>query len=351
MTHASTRTRLGQALASIGMIVLLAGCGGGLLVLALQLFAAGAIAGNIDRLLDEFDEDPLEYQAFLDGYCLGQRPSTSGDLDLRGLPAGRHLISVIHNNYHTGFHQVIQINPGDTGLPLGDINPIEGVAIRGKVERETTTGTGRALVPRTLVVAIFNGAEMLRAAGGATIPIRPPDDVTYVMAYTDALGNYVLGPCISGQWLVTTVVPGCYADARIVTANRPNDSVNQDLYLPEDPLARSGGVSGSVIQTGAGGLAEALVFAELTAAHSVQPLPARAAEIATEADFPLINGSWFAWSLLGTLTDQAGAYAMRTGIGEQTLNAFKYRYQGKQGTATVQTNQNLNIDFDLPIAP
>ncbi len=349
MTHAPARTRLGQALTSIIFIALLTGCGGALLGLVFQLLAAGAIVGNIDRLIDQFDKDPWEYQAFLDGYSLGQRPDNSGNLDLRGLPAGMHLMSVIDNVYRTGFHKVVEISTGDAQLPLGDINPIEGVAIRGKVERQTA-GAGRVVVPNTLVVAIFNGAQMLRADGGATIPIRPPDDVAYVMAYTDALGSYALGPCISGPWLVTTVVPGYHADARVVAVNRPNDSVNQDLYLPDNPLALSARVSGSVIQTGAGGLDAALVYTDLVTAHRVQPTAARAAEIEADAGFALINGSWFAWSLLGTVTDQAGAYTMRTGTGLQTLNAFKYRYQGKQGTITLQADDNLNTDFDLPRA-
>jgi hypothetical protein len=349
MTRAAAKTRLGRGLTGIIFIVLLTGCGGALLGLALQLFAAGAVVGNIDRLLDEFEEDPWEYQAFLDGYCLGERPNTSGDLNLRGLPTGSHLISVIHNNYHTGFHTVVQINPGDTALPLGDINPIEGVAIKGKVQRQTT-GTD-ASVPRTLVVAVLNGAEMLAADGGGTIAIPPPDGVTYVMAYADADGNYVLGPCISGQWLVTTVLPGYYADARVVTANRPNDNINQDLYLATDPSAEAARVSGSVIQTGVGGLDEAFVYTELAAAHRVQPTAARAAEIAADAGFPLINDSWFAWSLLGTLTDQAGVYSMRTGTGPQTVNGFKYGYQGKQGAVNLQNGENRdNIDFDLPKA-
>ncbi len=213
MQQALSRDRLGLILATVVLVAILSGCAGGLIAGLLKWVTHGELIGNVKDLLDRFDKDPVEYQVFFDGYPLGQRPDNNGELDLRGLPIGRHLMSVVDDSYHVGFHQSIEIAEGQTQLPLSEINPILGGVISGKVEGETSGG-GRSPVTDTLVVAILDGADMLAQNGGATISIPPADNTTYVMGYTDNTGIYRLGPCIYGSWLVTTALPGYYADAR-----------------------------------------------------------------------------------------------------------------------------------------
>ncbi len=345
MQQALSRDRLGLILATVVLVAILSGCAGGLIAGLLKWVTHGELIGNVKDLLDRFDKDPVEYQVFFDGYPLGQRPDNNGELDLRGLPIGRHLMSVVDDSYHVGFHQSIEIAEGQTQLPLSEINPILGGVISGKVERETSGG-GRSPVTDTLVVAILDGADMLAQNGGATISIPPADNTTYVMGYTDNTGIYRLGPCIYGSWLVTTALPGYYADARVVITSGAGDSQNEDLYLPNQPFDNSATVLGSVTQNGLQ-LADALVYTDLDTAYDGQLTTERAGEVEDDAGFGFIAGPWFAWTRLGTVTAISGAYTMRTAPGNQTITGFKYQYRAKSGDFGPAPGADLHLDFDL----
>jgi len=347
MQHVLLKSRTAQITVAIVLTVLLGGCAGGLIAGLLQWAAVGAIVGNVSGLFDEFDTDPDQYQAFFDGYPLGQRPNNTGNLDLRGLPTGTHLISVIDDEYRTGFHQQVEILTGHNQLPLGAINPVEGAVIGGKVEREASGG-GSAVVANLPVVAIFEGANMLAAGGGATISIPPTEGATYVMGYTDDTGTYRLGPCISGTWLVTTALPGYYADARLVAVTRTTRQSNEDLYLAVQDGAESARVSGSVTQRGAQALAQALVYTQLEEAYSPVLTEERATEVEGAAGFGFIAQPWFAWTRLGTVSGEAGAYTMRTGTGAQTVTGFKYGYQAGSVDLELSSGDDYSLDFDLP---
>ncbi len=351
MQQALLSRRLGLILLVVVLVAVLSGCAGGLIASLLKWVTIGKLAANVNDLLDEFDEDhkdPVQYQVLFDGYPLGQRLDNTGELDLRGLPTGRHLISVVHDSYHAGFHHSLEITEGQTELPLAEINPLEGGVISGKVEREASGG-GRTPVANTLVVGVFDGATMLRKNGGAIITIPPAEgQTTYVMGYTDSDGDYRLGPCIGGSWLVTTALPGYYGDARVVIANRLADSQNQDLYLPDQPLDATAMVLGSVTENGLEGLAEALVYTDLETAYNGQLTATRADEVEDEeAGFEFIASPWFAWTRLGTLTEASGAYTLRTAPGNQMITGFKYEYRGRSGDFELDAGEDLDLDFDL----
>ncbi len=345
MQQALSRNRLGATLTAVVLVAILSGCAGGLLGMVLQLVTVGKLVGDVQDLKDRFFKDPDEYQVFFDGYLLGKRPEKSGELELDGLPSGRHLISVIDEDYRTGFHQSVEITPGQAGLQLSDYNALEGAVISGKVERQA--GGGRVGVADLLVVAVFDGASALRENGGVIITIPPTDDTTYVMGYTNSAGNYRLGPCAYGSWLVTTALPGYYADARVLVTSAGSDGRNEDLYLAGQPLDNSATVLGSVTQNGLEGLADALVYTDLDAAYEGQLTAERATEVENLAGFSLIDGPWFAWTRLGTVSDAAGAYSLRTNTGQQTIIGFKYGYQAKAMDLNLGPDDAFQLDFDL----
>jgi hypothetical protein len=327
------------------LTVLLTGCGG-TLALLFKLVSVGQIVGNVTDLVDRFGKSSTEYAVFFDGFPLGQRPDNTGRLDLRGLPAGKHLISVIDGDYRTGFHQTVDITPGDDGLQLSGYNPVQGAVISGRVERETSGG-GRSQVAHTLVVAIFNGASMLQNSGGSIISIPPPDEsVEYIMGYTDSTGTYRLGPAKYGSWLVTTTLPGHYGDARVVVTSGGGDSRNQNLMLTAQQANPVGTIMGSVTRSATQGIADALVYTQLQEPYRVQVTSQCAAEVANDSGFALIQQPWFAWTVLGTVTDQSGAYSLSSRMGRQTVTAFKYGYRAKswEGDPGLGTSR---IDFDL----
>lgn len=345
MRQARLRARLLHPLAALLVVVMLTGCAGGLGLL-LQLVAAGNLIGDVSNLLTRFEKPATEYRVFFDGYPLGQRPDNTGRLDLRGLPAGRHLLSVVDTEYRTGFHQIVNVVAGDTALQLADYNPVFGAVISGRVERETATG-GRSQVARTLVVAILNGANMLQQGAGETISIPPTDDsVTYIMGYTDDTGIYRLGPAIYGSWLVLTAMPGHYGDARVVVTSGAGDSANQNLLLPLQQASPVGAMLGSVTQTSGQGIAEALVYTQLQQPYQVEVAGQRATEVSNSAGFALIAQPWFAWNRLGAITDGAGIYALSSRPGVQTVTAFKYGFHAKLWNGELGLGAT-RLDFDL----
>lgn len=332
-------------LGGILLIAVLTGCAaGGLLGLIFDLVAVGKLVSNVEDLVDEFGGDPDDYQVYYDGYALNERPDIDGDLELEGLPAGTHLISVVDANHRTGFHQPVQIAAGQADLPLGDYNPIEGATIEGKVER--ATNTGQVAVANQLVIAVLGGAELL-AVGGAPIVIPPPAGVTYVMGYTDNAGEYILGPCAYGRWLVFSAIPGYYADARLVTVSGDADADEQDLLLEQNALETSAVLGGAVASEDNQGLNAALVYSEFGVVYSPQMSVTNAGRLVGQAGFNFIAQPWFNLARLGTVTGGAGAYSLRTRTGAQTVVGFSYDYRATSTDITVLANDNLTIDFAL----
>lgn len=338
-----------RALLVVGGIVLIAvlsGCAaGGILGLIFDLVAVGKLVSNVGDLVDEFGGDADDYQVYYDGYALNERPDIDGDLELEGLPVGTHLISVVDANHRTGFHQPVQVVAGQADLPLGNYNPIEGATIRGAIERETDSG--QVAVANQLVIGVLDGAEMLAAGAGAPIVIPPAAGVTYVMGYTDNSGEYILGPCAYGRWLVFSALPGYYADARLVTVSGDVDADEQDLLLERNPLEPSAVLAGAVATEGNQGLNTALVYSDFNVVYSPQMTATNAGRVAGQAGFDFIAQPWFSLARLGTISGGAGAYALRTKSGAQTVVAFKYDYRPRSTDLTVLANDNLTIDFAL----
>jgi len=333
-------------LVTIVIIGVLTGCAaGGILGLIFDLVAVGKLVASVDDLIDRFGGDADDYEVYYDGYPLGERPDLDGDLALEGLPAGTHLISVVDENKRTGFHQPVDIAAGQADLELGDYTPILGATIEGIVERQT--GVGQVAVADQPVVAIFDGAELLRTGIGAPVTIPPAAGTVYVMGYTDNTGNYKLGPCQYGQWLIYTALPGYYADARLVTVSGDNDAEEQDLYLQENALEASARIGGAVASDENVGLADALVYSEYDTVYSPQLTAARAAQITGQAGFNFIAQPWVRLWRTGTIAGGAGAYTMRTKTGGQTIVGFKYDYRAESVDVNVAAGDDLNIDFAL----
>ncbi len=328
------------------LVSLLTGCAGlALLTLVAKVLTIGEIFTRLDDLVDRFDKDGDEYEVLFDGYQLDKRPEKNGDLELTGLPVGSHLISVVDDDRRTGLHAQVLISAGQQQLDLDDTNALEGATISGRVERDVSGNVSR--VAHVPVIAIKDGAQELAASGGSAIVIPPAQDTcTYVMGYTDASGDYKLGPCAYGTWLVAAYIPGYYADARIVDVSGGSDASGRNLMLTASAEDIST-VTGSVTDDGSAGIAQALVYAELGTAHSVGLTQSRADDVEDDAGFAMISGPWFAWRGLGTETDDSGAYTLRTVPGSQRVVGFKYEYQAKYADMEPDASQALELDFSL----
>lgn len=330
----------------IVLVAVLSGCAaGGLIGLIFDLVAVGKLVSNVQDLVDEFGGDANDYQVYYDGYALNKRPNIDGALRLEGLPAGTHLISVVDDDHRTGFHQPVEIVAGQADLPLGNYNPIRGATIKGMVERQTNTG--RVGVANLGVIAVLNGAELLAAGAGAPITIPPPAGVTYVMGYTNNTGQYTLGPCAYGRWLVFSALPGYYADARLATVSGDSDANGQNLLLEQNALEPSAVLSGAVASEENQGLGAALVYSEFGVVYSPQMSATNAGRVVGQAGFNFIAQPWFNLARLGTVTGGAGAYSLRTRTGAQTVLGFKYDYRARSTDVTALANDNLTIDFAL----
>ncbi len=346
MEQRGRRSRVTLVLGAVLLLSLLVGCGGGgLLGLIFNLVSVGKLVASVTDLFDRFGGSADDYMVYYDGYALNKRPNIDGSLRLEGLPVGTHLISVVETNSRTGFHQSVEIVAGQADLPLGDYNPVQGATIKGTVQRQT--GTGQVAVANQLVVGVFGGAELLRAGIGGTVTIPPPAGTVYVMGYTDNTGRYTLGPCEYGNWLVFSALPGYYADARFVAVAGGNDATAQNLLLQENLQEPSGRVTGAVATSANVALNEALVYAEFATPYRPQLSPARAAQLAGQAGFPLIAQPWVGMARLGTISGAAGAYTMLTKTGGQTIVGFKYDYRAKSADVNIGHNENLTIDFGL----
>ena len=128
MTHMVRRVSMTAT--AVLLVSLLAGCAG-LLSLLLTGLAVGSMYAQVRDFLGL---DATRYAVVLDGYDMGLHPSPDGTLDLRGLPAGTHLLSITSDDDRIGFHKVVTIVP-NSSLNLGQISLHIGAVIAGRVER------------------------------------------------------------------------------------------------------------------------------------------------------------------------------------------------------------------------
>lgn len=337
------KTRL--SLLSVVLITcLVAGCaGGGLFFFAAKLLGIGYAAGQIN---DWLGKDADEFRVHINGYDLGIKPNPSGALNLNGLPVGEHLLSIVSTDNKVGWHRTVTIQE-NVPVNLGTINPIQGGVIAGKVERET--GAGRAPAAGVRVVAIKDAANLL-APGGNPISVPPAAGVVGVMAFTDAQGNYRLGPCEFGQWLVSVAEPGFLADVAVAPVQSGQDAPGRNLYLRRDPNPPAPGtISGTVVRDGGGSLGRALVNIDLGTPFRPPVEAVSRAAVESQVGASLIDGPWFAWRTLAAETTAAGAYNLRCRTGTHNVWGFAWGYKAKTGTVTVSSNAVAGIDFALPV--
>ncbi|MFO7947486.1 MAG: hypothetical protein R6V19_11815 [Armatimonadota bacterium] len=344
---------IGHVIAGTVIITILAGCGSAALVGS--LLGTGKLVKDIGDFIDDaFDDDddspkPNDFQVLLDGYNVGTRPSTSGELSLDVLPLGWHLLSVVTDNRKKGFNYAMEIKEDQNDLPLGQLTPIDSAAIRGTLQRETTTG-GTAPMADCPVYAVRNGAQMLQESGDAPISMplvnTPVDTVQRVIGFTDDAGEFILGPCEAGEWLVFAAIPGYYADARVATVQQPNDATDQDLLLQQKADTQVATINGTVTSNNRG-VADALVYSDLSTAFEIGVTADTADEVAADAGLDLTDGAWFSFTRLATKTAGNAHYSLATIPGSQKMTAYEEDDGVDTQTVSAAAGQVLNRDFNL----
>lgn len=333
--------RLSLAATGVLLVTLMTGCGG-LLLLAL----AGLEVGNLYAQVRDFlGLEPSDYTMVFDGYDLGINPNPNGTLDLRGLPSGTHLLSIVSQDERIGFHRVVDITSGG-GLNLGQINLGIGAVISGRVERQI----GSTVVPLAgvRVAAAYGGAGLLAAGAGAPL-VFPPTEATptVVMSFTDANGNYRLGPCQFGEWLVTAAYPGLSADVTFCTVASGSSATDQNLLLKPAATSPPATIRGTVTREGGGALPYSLVNADLRTAL-VPPMDAdRVRALSSQTGVTFMAEPWFRWRSIATETTVAGAYDFEVPPGAMDVYALKYGYKAKTAEFTLGSAAVQVIDFAL----
>jgi hypothetical protein len=331
--------KLSLVLIATVLISVLSGCAG-LLLLASSFVAIGNLVGQIENL-GLFDRDTSKYSLYLDGYDTGIHPNPSGTLNLTGLPVGPHVLSLVYDTKRVGFHTNVSVVENQQ-LSLGSITLAQGSIISGKVQR--VAGVPLAGVR---VAAILGGGALL-AQGQSPVQLPTGSGNTVIMGFTDANGNFSLGPAAPGQWLVTSAAANSYADAAIVSVATGTDAGNISLMLTANPSASVGTVSGTVTREGAGALADAFVGANYQTAFT-PPIPdARATAIQSQVGLTLMPQPWFQWKSLATTTSAAGAYTLQSASGAQSINAFKFGHRAKATDVTLGDGESVAADFALP---
>lgn len=306
---------------------LLAGCGGlALLNLVFQALAAGALVAQVTDFLG-LDND--QYTLYFDGYNTGQHPNNDRQLNLAGLPAGHHLLTLASDDRKIGFHQHVLVVPNQQ-LNLGAINPIQGGVITGQVMRQV--GSTQVPLANVRVAAVLAS----HAAPSQQTILPPQDDNTLVMmGFTDANGNYRLGPAQFGEWVVTAVYPSHYTDVASAQVSAGNDAGNVNLLLAPNPgEPASAIVQGTVVRQAGGALPNSLVALNLGtplvpeySAPSAQPI--------------------FVWSSVATVTSTVGAYTLTAPTGSHELYGFKYGFRAEVAEVDLESNQVVTADISL----
>lgn len=323
------------------IVCLLSGCAGGLL-LAFTALGAGALAWEINDFLGLDNED---FTLLMDGYDTGVHPNPNGSLNISGLPAGDHVLSLVTNDRRTGFHANVSITSGGS-VSLQGQTPIQAGVITGRVQRDVNGA--RVPLAGIRVAAVFGGASIITNAGDA-IDLPPTStEPTIIMGFTDAQGNYRLGPAKFGDWAVTTAYPGAYADAAIVSVSGGDDATGTNFVLVDDPDApKPPTIRGSVARENAGPLASALVVAQLTQPYEPRINPARLEALQTQAGTGLAEQPWFSWRSLAGVTNVSGAYNLEVPPGVMGAYAYKTGYKAEITTLTLSAGEVETANFAL----
>ena len=327
------------------IIALLSGCGG-LLALISSALAVGDLYG---RVTDFLGHDSTDYTLYLDGYNMGIHPSASGTLDLAGLPAGDHVLSLVSDDKRLGFHINTTIGENQR-VNLGAVTPLQGGVISGRVQRTVNSSTVPLAGVR--VAAILGGAAVV-AAGNSPVRLPAGSDKTVILGFTDANGNYSLGPAQFGQWIVTAAYPAYYTDARVVTVASGNDAGGTNLVLaPDSGAAEPATVRGTVTAQGGSALSQALVATTLDTAFAPAVEPARLAalqaQLGGQLGGQLMAQPWFAWNSLATTTTTAGTYDFEVPPGSQAVYAFKFGYRAQTTSVSLSSGQAETLNLVLP---
>ena len=316
-------------------------------MLAVGALVSGCAASLALMALDKWfggKDTPNSYKVYLDGYEMGTTPSASGAVSLRGAEEGDYLLTVARTpDMRRGIHTTLHV-PATRIVNLKDLNPFEGGVISGTVRRDGTTGP---LVGNVRVVAILNGASLLAGGSGPlTIPQPLGTTVETMMGYTDASGNYKLGPAKYGDWLVVSVLGGYAADVQFVHLSSGVDATAALILAPLD-VANTGSVRGTVTSRTGAALAGALLTAKLGSALSPVIPDATRARIATASGLTMPAGDWFQWQTLTALASAAGQYQVDLPVGSQTLQAFKFQWQANDQPVNVTVGGGVTLDFSL----
>lgn len=333
--------RLSLAVTGVLLAALLTGCGG-LLLLALVGLQVGNLYGQVRDFLGL---EASDYTMVFDGYDLGINPNPNGTLDLRGLPSGTHLLSIVSKDQRIGFHRVVDITSG-SGLNLGQINLEIGAVISGRVQRQV----GSTVVPLAgvRVAAAYGGPNLLAAGAGAPLTFPPTQETpTVVMTFTDANGNYRLGPCQFGEWLVTAAYPGFLTDVTFCTVASGSNATGQNVVLKPAGTSQPATIRGTVTREGGGALPQSLVNADLRTALAPLMDAARVSTLSSQTGVTFMAEPWFRWRSLATVTTVAGAYDFEVPSGTMDVYALKYGYKAKTAEFTLGSAAVQVIDFAL----
>lgn len=310
-----------------------------LLALALALGLALALAGCAGT-----GDDSSPFAILLDGYPVASAGTANGQVSLPGILEGDYLLSAVQQPQpRLGLHVLVHVIPGSS-VDLRTINPFQGALLRGQVRRDSSSGP---LLGNTRVVAI-RGAAALLAAGQGPLQVPPlvGSDLTCVMGYTDASGEYVLGPMEYGDYLVTTVLPGYASDVRWVRLSAGGDGT-ANLVLLSDPSATTGAIRGLVTNRSGATLSEPLLSARLDAPLEPAIVDSARSRVAADSGLTLPAGSWFAWRSLTGTGSTAGQYLLDLPAGTHSLEAFKVGWRSLAAQVTVATGGLATQDFAL----
>lgn len=323
--------------------VMLVGCGGGGLIGALLgIISVGSIVTEIENLVG--DENPDEFDVYVDGQLIPEHPNSNGRLRLQGLPEGRHLLQIVAPNHFRGAVTVINVQP-NSDLRLDDLQAEVGGRLRGTVTLQE--GQSGRSASRVLVYAVPGGAQVVRDGSGA---VDLPPAGTHYAAFTDGNGEFSLDALAPGDYLVTAAVPGFAADVQLVAGLTERQTVTADLELEASGDAAGtlrGTVNGSIGSGATQSLPGAGVRAALDAHFQPDVPQAVRDEIATESGLSLMASPWFSCGELATLSDAGGSYEADLPPGTHRVSAFAYDYQPGYRDLTVTSDGVTSATFTL----
>jgi len=324
------------------MTLVLAGCAGGGLGALLGLVAIGDAVGDIEDLFA--GDDDGEATVLLDGQAIRTVDAGNDTLRLRGLPAGRHLLQIVANEFR-GILRLITVQP-DADIELGALQAEDGGLVSGTVTIRENDGSTRRAV-RVPVYAVPGGSAVV--AAGQPVTTIPPTGTHYV-TYTDGNGNYTISAMAPADYLVTAAVAGYMADVQLIEGLQVNQRQrNKDLELVADnvPAGEARGVVQGQTGGGAASLGGASLRAQLCTAYAPDIPQATIDRIANQHGGDLRAAPWFRWEVLSTLADAGGSYELPLPPGNPRVHAFSYDYRPAFRDLTITDGTTSQADFTL----